>query len=163
MTAQEDVHLVIKLAGFALAHAAWSVCEGETLCTLAVVENDNERQLFRFEGTISDSLDKAREGLAQLELDGAYWALVFDGYLTPTQGKRQDALVIQIGGKSPLPSRVVQQYQKKSFLRKFKIIGKPLFVEDSHQTGKADLYEQWLQEGIKEHPKVCELWDIWNS
>ncbi len=36
----EDTTAVLRLAGFALAHAARSVESGETLCTMAMIERD---------------------------------------------------------------------------------------------------------------------------
>ena len=43
---------LILLAGFVLAHAAWSVSDlpkGELLVPLAIVEKNGQRQLLRFE------------------------------------------------------------------------------------------------------------------
>lgn len=43
---------LVILAGFVLAHAAWSVSDvpkGELLVPLAVVEKNGQRQLLRFE------------------------------------------------------------------------------------------------------------------
>ena len=43
---------LMLLAGFVLAHAAWSVSDlpkGELLVPLAVVEKNGQRQLLRFE------------------------------------------------------------------------------------------------------------------
>lgn len=43
---------LLSLAGFAFAHAAWSVSdlsEGELLVPLALIEKSGERQLLRFE------------------------------------------------------------------------------------------------------------------
>ena len=115
MTDEERVQAIIRLSGFALAHAAWSVCDGEALCTLAFTENNQERQLYRFEAnSIPDSLNAARKELEQLEA-GAHWVLVFDGYFTSQEGEKQDALVIQPSGARSLPSRIVQLYRKKSF------------------------------------------------
>ena len=47
----------ILLAGFVLAHAAWSVSDlpkGELLVPLAVVEKNGQRQLLRFEAQTQD-------------------------------------------------------------------------------------------------------------
>jgi hypothetical protein len=61
---------VIKLAGFALAHAAWSVSDGETRCTLALVEKGDEYQLYRFEAdTIPESVETARQKPGELAAD----------------------------------------------------------------------------------------------
>src|SRR5688500_20165613 len=69
----DDDRALLRLAGYALAHAAWSVEDGETLCTLAMVERpgdterDKERELLRFEApTIPISVEMANEQLAVL-------------------------------------------------------------------------------------------------
>ena len=70
----DDDRALLRLAGYALAHAAWSVEDGETLCTLAMVERPgdnerdnerhNERELLRFEApTIPISVEMAHEQL----------------------------------------------------------------------------------------------------
>ena len=57
----DDDMAALRLAGFALAHAAWSVEDGETLCTLAMVEVRGDRELVRYEAdSITESVDLAQ-------------------------------------------------------------------------------------------------------
>lgn len=61
-----DTMAMLRLAGFALAHAAWSVEDGETLCTMAMVERDGKRELVRYEApTIPDSVEAAHADLRE--------------------------------------------------------------------------------------------------
>jgi len=59
---------VVLLAGFVLAHAAWSVSDlpkGELLVPLAVVETGGKRQLLRFEAqTQEQSIAEAKATLS---------------------------------------------------------------------------------------------------
>ena len=71
----------MRLGGFALAHAAWSVEDGETLCTLAVLEIDGERELVRYEAdSIPESVEAAHADLDARLSGGGVAALVMDTF-----------------------------------------------------------------------------------
>jgi hypothetical protein len=105
----EGLTATLRLAGFALGHAVWSVESGETLCTLAFVElADGSRELYRFEAPdIASSVDNAHELLAGRP--GVRAALVFDGYVTPEGGTRSDALLVELF--EPLGTRAGRFFQ----------------------------------------------------
>jgi hypothetical protein len=71
---------VVLLAGFVLAHAAWSISDvpkGELLIPLAVVESAGQRQLIRFEAPTQEAaIAKGKATLAgqQAELDARAFA-----------------------------------------------------------------------------------------
>jgi hypothetical protein len=159
---EQSLQSVIALSGFALAHAAWSVCDGETLCTMAVTENQSDRELIRFEAnSLSDSIDEAREHLTGLQDGIDRWVLVFDGYLTLKTEKR-DALVMQVWSKQGgTPQRIIQLYQAKAFFRRFKILGAPKFVDESGALYENRMYQNWMLDGISQHTKVVKLWEKW--
>jgi hypothetical protein len=160
--ADKPHQLTIKLAGFALAHAAWSVSEGETLCTMAFTENGSDRQLFRFEADpIPESVEIGRQHLNDLQADLERWVLAFDGYIT-LNNKRRDALVIQLWSKCPgTPARIVQPYRPRARLRRFKILGNPIFVDSAGALLEGENYQQWFLDGVHEHSKMPELWEKW--
>ena len=152
----------LKLAGFALAHASWSVSEGQTLCTVAFTENATGRRLLRFEAdSIPDSLDLAREKLQRQQIFLARWALVFAGHLN-VDSKRRDALIIQLWAKlEEAPTRIIQLYRPSDSVRRFKILGQPIFVDNGGAMIEDETYQRWLLEGVMEHPQVATLWGKW--
>ena len=153
---------IIKLAGFALAHAAWSVSKGETLCTMAFTENGSNRQLFRFEAdTIPESVEIGRQHLNDLQAELERWILVFDGYVT-LGDEKLDALVMQLWSHRPETlARIVQPYRPRTRLRRFKVLGNPIFADSAGALREDANYQQWFLDGVHEHPKVSELWEKW--
>ena len=159
----DDTVAALRLAGFALAHAAWSVEDGETLCTLAMLEIGGERELARYEAdSIPESLDLARADLGARLQGGGLAALVFDGYVTPPDGERTDALIVElIGSGGRRLGRVVQPYRAAQrsripFLGRasgFAILGAPIVSDD---VGVADA-EGVLLEAAREHPKAARF------
>src|SRR4051812_395451 len=72
-------HTALALAGFALAHAAWSISDtedGELLCPLAVVESkDGARRLMRFEAdTQEEAIVAGKAAMRDATGDAAAWA-----------------------------------------------------------------------------------------
>ena len=85
----DDESVALRLAGFALAHAAWSIEDGETLSTLAMVEVDGKRELVRYEAdTIAESVDVAHEDLRE-QLKG-WLGRVGIRWVRDAQGRRTD-------------------------------------------------------------------------
>src|SRR3990172_4176806 len=82
---------LILLAGFVLAHAAWSVSDlpkGELLVPLAIVEKNGQRQLLRFEAqTQEQAIAEGKTTLTnrQPELDA--WAFGREGLMPEGTGK----------------------------------------------------------------------------
>jgi len=103
---------LLRLGGFALAHAAWSVEDGETLCTLAMVNAGEHRELVRFEApSIKESLDNALSYIRADAPSEALVAVVFDGYVTGDDRVRRDALVVQLVARREPVGRIVQAYE----------------------------------------------------
>jgi hypothetical protein len=157
----------LRLAGFALAHAAWSIEGGQTLCTLAFVDVDtDDKQLIRYEAeTIPDSIEGAHSDLAERLRDGGIAALVFDGFLTPEGGERSDALCVEVFGPRAQPLGLFfQPYRAAKRPRiqlpgrssRFAITGEP-FVDDSIKISRA---EQIILEGAREHPHGARLFGL---
>jgi hypothetical protein len=90
MTAAVVSDALALLAGFALAHAAWSVSDlpkGELLVPLAVVEKNGQRQLLRFEAkTQEQAIAQAKAALTQRQPELDAWAFVREGLLSEGTG-----------------------------------------------------------------------------
>jgi hypothetical protein len=152
----DDDRALLRLAGYALAHAAWSVEDGETLCTLAMVErsDDPQRELLRFEApTIPASIEMAHEQLEPLP-PGSRAVLVYDGYVTPAGGERTDALIamLQPGphprGMALLAYRAARRPRFGVGRAKgFELVGQPQASDQFGGDADAD-----LAAGFREHP-----------
>jgi hypothetical protein len=75
--------------------------------------------------------------------------------------ERQAALIIQLPEVPEVPARIVQKYTSAKFLGAFKIVGRPLVVEPGGALIENDEYQAWLAEGVRQHPKVAQLWGEW--
>jgi len=82
---------LILLAGFVLAHSAWSVSDlskGEFLVPLAIVEKTGQRQLLRFEAqTQEQAIAEGKAALAQRQGQLDAWAFGREGLLSGGTGK----------------------------------------------------------------------------
>jgi hypothetical protein len=151
----------LRNAGFALAHAAGSIWLGGTLCTLAVVTLDGQRQLFRYAAeSIPESIRIAEEHLASHIGEGGCGALVYDGFVTPDDGRRSDALMVEIVGPGGVRmGRFVQPYWPARRLglpllgRAFAIAGRPII----DWSIECDDPETAIFSGVREHPFGARL------
>jgi hypothetical protein len=167
MPEASDAHL--RMAGMALAHAVWSIEDGETLCTMSMLEDaDGERSVTRYEAdTIPESIEDALAELKDRLVDGAFAVLLYDGFYTSDDGEKRDALIGELltatapsatGNTAAQVGRIVQQYMpgKKSFLRKtrVKLLGAPFIRGNGSPETSAALIA-----GALEHEKVADLFE----
>jgi hypothetical protein len=154
---------LLRLGGFALAHAAWSIEDGETLCTLAMVNAGEERELVRFEApSIPESLNGAQEYIHAQAPPDALVAVVFDGYVTGDDGVRRDALVVQlVAGREPL-GRIVQPYEPGQRAR-IPLLGKSRSIRLVDATAVegpfGDDAPGHVLEGAREHQMAARLFE----
>jgi hypothetical protein len=157
----------LRLAGFALAHALWSVEYGDTLCTMAMLESDGERTLTRYEAdSIPESIEGALGDLKERLTPTSFAALIYDGYYTPEDGgERRDALIVELlrgkdaavtGNDAEQTGRIAQQYVpgRSALLRKtrVKLAGKPYLIGPL----PPDAVDAVI-EGAMEHEKARDL------
>jgi hypothetical protein len=168
LTLPEASKAHLNLAGMALAHAVWSIEDGETLCTMAMLQEGEERSVSRYEAeTIADSVAEALADLKPRLLDGSFAALVYDGFYTGDDGVRRDAVILELlaaneAGESANTAaqvgRIVQQYTpgKRALFRKTRValVGRPIVFGDLPE-GAAGL----VVEGALEHEKVRDLFE----
>jgi hypothetical protein len=133
--------------------------DGETLCTLAMIEVDDQREQARYEASsIPESVDLAHEDLRDQLRSGGHAALVMDGYATDEAGSRTDALIVELFGPGARSlGQIVQPYRAARRSRipfvgrasGFAIIGEPII---SHEIQVPDA-EAVLRESVREHPE----------
>ena len=161
MAEAEDADQLLRLAGFALAHAAWSIEDGETLCTLALIERETERELVRYEApSIAGSVDAAHEHLVRALSGGDRAVLIYDGYVTRDDGERHDALVAELATSGPTAAGVIVQAYEPGRRGRFplrrgqrvQLLGRPEvrgdFPDDAAETVVA---------GAREHERAAHL------
>jgi len=156
----------LRLGGFALAHAAWSVEDGETLCTLAVLEIDGERELVRYEAdSIPESVEAAHADLDARLSGGGVAALVMDTFATPEGGARRDTLYVELFACGPRQvGSIIQPYVPARGRRipvigrrqAFAVLGSPEITDEIERPDA----ERQLIAGILEHPHGPRLWRI---
>jgi hypothetical protein len=157
---------LVLLAGFALAHAAWSVSDlpaGELLVPLAVVEKDGRRQLLRFEArTQEEAIAQAKAALAQRQAELDAWALAREGVMSRGAGK-VDVLSVDAWAKGMgQPITFVQEFIPYSS-GAFQVRGDALAIVDGRTLAGAEAARlvAKLYEGVRQHPKAGQLWQGW--
>jgi len=152
----------LRSAGFALAHALASVEGGDTLCTLAIVRRDEKVELIRYEApTGPASVLGAHKDLSTRLSAGGDAALVYDGYAT-IDDVRRDAMIVEIlGPDGVVQARLLQPYRPARFGRLLgllrargaplpggvQVIGQPM-AESPLPEGASDA----LARGLAEYP-----------
>lgn len=157
----------LHLAGFALAHAAWSVSdlsEGELLCPLAFIEENGERRLLRFEAeTQEQAIGNALSALEEEKKKVTAWAFVREGSVTTAEGK-SDVLVVTAWAKGmEEPLYLSQRFVPIANAGVFHVVGP---IEIMNAEGSEDgvrAITELVREGIFEHPKVASLWPQWET
>jgi len=153
---------MLKLAGEALAHAAWSIEDGEMLVPLAMVSRSGTVELVRFDfGRHELGVEEGRRYLRELLGDGECAALVCDTFATSDDGIRSDALMVEIIGPRGAPiGQIIQRYRPAA--RVIPVIGPKrgfavtaaAFVSDGFTVADP---EREVYAGIREHPEGPRL------
>ena len=160
----------LSLAGFALAHAAWSLSDahdGELLCPLAVVEQrGGERRLLRFE---ADSQEQAiiagKIAMREATADAAAWAFAREGAWR-RMGSEQggDVLAIDFWATGmPSTATLTQPFNRARNGGRFRVGGVPtLVVGDTLMAADvAAPSVTAIMAGVRAHAVVAELWPTW--
>jgi hypothetical protein len=159
--------LVLLLAGFALAHAAWSMsdlAQGELLTPLIIVSVEERRTLTRFEApTQAEAIAQGREAVARETQSRHAWAFAHDATLSLSSGA-VDMLVVEFWEPGmPTPVHIVQRYEPYALRQQFHVIGMmELNVGDVVLAEKsATVARAIIMEGVESHPRAGQLWKGW--
>lgn len=158
----------IVLAGFVLAHAAWSVSdlpEGELLVPLAIVEVDSERVLTRFEAeTQEQAISAAKEFVAARKGSSSAWAMAREGTMNTGDG-RVDVLVIEAWANGMEESITFIQPFQPHASGAFRLLGPAIPVVEGSMLNEAESepYLQGLYRGVGSHSQAAALWSGWQA
>jgi hypothetical protein len=156
---------VANLAGLALGHALWNVCDFEedddVLCPLAFAFDGQENRLLRFE---AESQEEAiKRGLSTLSADASLirWAFAREGILRTDSGP-VDVLLIEAWGQGLDGPVVFAQAFAPATAGEFALLGRPAIFVDGQPSSDQSLVEH-LRNGIMSHAKAAELWPSWQG
>jgi hypothetical protein len=160
----------LSLAGFALAHAAWSLSDtedDELLCPLAVVESrEGERRLVRFE---ADSQEEAiiagKTAVREATPEAAAWAFAREAvWRRLDSDERIHVLAIDFWAIGmPNAATIMQHFNRATNGGRFRIGGLPALVVNGMQLSAsiASPSITAIMEGVQSHTAVAELWPTW--
>ena len=158
-----------RLAGVALAHALGSIEGGGPLCTLALVKTSDRMDFVRYEAkTIPVSIVGARRDLRERLGSGGQAVLVYDGFAT-VDNDRRDAMIVElIAPDGTALASLVQRYRPSrlrgllGLARLFvpvhggvAVIGEPIPEEPLSESEATA-----LTHGLAEHPEGRRLYHL---
>ena len=159
---------LVLLAGFVLAHAAWSVSDlpkGELLVPLAVVEKDGQRQVLRFEAaTQEEAIARGKATLARRQAELDAWAFAREGLLRDKSGK-VDVLTVDAWAKGlPRPVSFVQRFTPAA-TGAFRVTGDAMVIVDGKALTEAEAVGlvKMLYAGALQHPRAGPFWPRWHT
>jgi len=154
------------LAGFVLAHAAWSVSdlpEGQLLVPLAMIEEGSERKLVRFEAeTQEEAIFKGKEFVLKQKAAASRWAFAREGQMNTATGY-VDVLVVEAWSAGMAePIAYIQPFQPFAS-GAFKLLGPAVPVVGASMLSPeaSEPYLAVLYRGISSHRKAASLWASW--
>jgi len=158
----------VALAGFTLAHATWSVSDlpdEELLVPLAIVERGEQRALMRFEAeTQEDAISEGKRAMAEGN-DAKVWAFAREGALRmQAGGEQQDALVVDFWAEGmDHPLTLIQPFERYTKHGRFRLVGDMIISSGGEvlDSTAAEKVINGINEGVREHPTVAELWLTW--
>ena len=158
----------ILLAGFVLAHGAWSVSDlpgGERLVPLAVVQKNGRRELLRFEASTQEQAiadGKATLARRQPELDA--WAFCREGLLREARGP-VDVLTVDAWASGMTRTVTFVQRFTPYSSGAFQINGDPIVVVNGQALEGAEAAQlvNRLYDAARQHPKAGGLWQGWRQ
>lgn len=160
----------LSLAGFALAHAAWSISDtedGELLCPLAVVEaRDGTRRLVRFEAdTQEEAIIAGKTAMREAAHDAAAWAFAREAaWRKMGSDQAGDVLAVDFWATGmSSAATIMQHFNRAANGGRFRIGGVPLLVVGGIQlaTDVASPSITAIMDGVRAHAAVAELWPTW--
>jgi hypothetical protein len=162
----------LRLAGFALAHATWSVsdtADHELLCPLAVVEATGQRRLVRFEADTQDAaIESAKRAMADFIKNGEAYASAREGLWRPDgpDSPSEDVLTVEFWAPGmDAPAATLQPFRRARDGHSFMLPVEPILVLDGVIVPHEDAWPaiELLMEGVHSHSAVSPLWAGWRK
>jgi hypothetical protein len=158
---------VLLLAGFTLAHAAWSVSDtpaSDLLIPLAIRQVGGQRELLRFEAeTQAAAIQSGKAQGAAWTRDSTPWAFAREG-LVGENGTEVDVLSVDFCAPSmERPATIIQRFRRYTVDGRVHLLGRMQIsvagkiLADS----AADVIVEAIERGVAQHSRVAPLWATW--
>ena len=161
----------LSLAGFALAHAAWSLADaddGELLCPLAVVEqHDRSRRLTRFEADTQEAaIIAGKTAMREASTAVAAWAFAREGaWRKMGSDQSGDVLAIDFWASGmTTTATLMQPFYRAANGSRFRIgAAVPTLVVGDQllAAAVANPSIEAIMLGVHAHAMVATLWPSW--
>lgn len=160
----------VVLAGFAMAHAVWSVSDttdDELLTPLAIVVRDGQRQLLRFEGdTQLQAIEVGKQTIAEQAAALEAWAFAREGAmrLHGSDDPPQDVISVEFAARDMPPAFAVLEFRRSNAANGFRLLGQPVFIlEGTILESVPPALSDAFMEGIQSHAHASPLWTSWTT
>lgn len=150
---------ILLFSGFALAHAAYSICDvpaGQLLIPLFIAEHQGKREVRRFEAaTQEEAITTAKRHIEAVEGTLDLWTFSREGSMVLADDSRSD--VISVDASSAVFRRrlsIIQSFRRTSHSDGFALVGTPLVALDGGELSSEDESEccRILDQGFAMHP-----------
>src|SRR6476620_7258122 len=114
----------LLLAGFVLAHAAWSISDApELLVPLAALKQNGQRKMLRFEAdTQEEAIAHGKSEMAAHAVDVDDWAFARQGLLNE-KGQKVDVISVDIGARgSAQRITLIQRFEPYAKRHRFRLL-----------------------------------------
>jgi hypothetical protein len=160
-----------RMAGFALAHATWSISDlssGQSLTPFLLVDDGGARELMRFEAaTQEQAVDEGKRAVAAMAGRVDAWAFAREGVLRMRDADAaQHVLALEFGWRDgDAVYAVIQPYRPAAHPAGFRLDGGPMVLRAGQVAGAADADPvlRAVREGIGDHPAAAPLWVQWGQ
>jgi hypothetical protein len=161
-------HPATDLAGLALAHALWNVCDftdpEEVLCPLAFATDGRQRELLRFEaGSQEEAIDAAHARLGDDDKLVA-WAFAREALMRTTAGPVDVVLVEAWSDEMDEPVLFAQPFTPAT-RGGFALLDAPLVLVDGKPLAEefATPVLERLRAGVLSHDEAAARWADWQG
>ena len=157
----------LLLAGFVLAHAAWSISDSpDLLVPLAIVERNGQREIMRFEAdTQEEAITHGKARMAALGTEVEAWAFAREGLFNEKAGK-VDVISVDLGARgSNKRVTLIQRFEPYSKRQHFRLLGDPQIIIGGQLQDSAKVKDMLatVQRGVSQHSKAAPLWEDWHK
>jgi len=160
----------LLVAGFALAHATWSVSDttpADLLVPLAIIEHDGKRTLQRFEAeTQVQAISAGKAAQAQMSASSDAWAFARENAMRApaTSPTTQDVISVDFWARGMNePVTLILRFERATATHGFHVIGQPTIsvAGTALDAAQAQPLIEAIMKGVLSHPKVAPLWNTW--
>jgi hypothetical protein len=162
----------LLIAGFALAHATWSVSDTtptDLLVPLAVIEHDGKRTLQRFEAeTQAQAIAAGKAAEKTMSESSEAWAFARENAMRAPASSltTQDVISVDFWARGmSAPVTLVLRFERATAGHGFHVLGTPIISVAGKELDAEEARPliEGIMKGVFSHPKVSPLWGTWKN